>query len=77
MEWKCAGYFQPAKPSGKANGKKRSEEGRSPLSAAYKAVLEAQIVEGTEVCDTPAVHICKCSGPAVLVASGGRGTALV
>ncbi|CAL8463710.1 g3244 [Coccomyxa elongata] len=44
------GYFQPAKPSGKANGKKkRSEEDRSPLSAAYKAVLEAQIVEGTEV----------------------------
>lgn len=45
-----AGYFQPAEPSGKANGKKEhSEEDRSPLSAAYKAVLEAQIVEGTEV----------------------------
>lgn len=48
--WKCAGFFQPAKASGKANGKKkRSEEDRTPLSAAYKAVLEAQIVEGTEV----------------------------
>lgn len=44
----CAGFFKPAK----ASSKKRSQgdaEKQPPLAAAYKAVIEAQITEGTEL----------------------------
>ncbi len=45
------GFFQPAKSSGKkrGNGEGNAVEQQPPLAAAYKAVIEAQIVEGSPV----------------------------
>ncbi|EIE27753.1 hypothetical protein COCSUDRAFT_55736 [Coccomyxa subellipsoidea C-169] len=45
------GFFQPAKSSGKkrGNGEGNAVEQQPPLAAAYKAVIEAEIVEGSPV----------------------------